>query len=144
MIRTGTKNNGSCMIFVKSHHVPGTENWQVTTWTNSQSTTLKKRKVRQMWNHVVGMESTYGCTGRAFDNSSKPIERRQNLSRRATHGLRLRSTAGSGYLLLLLVKHQGPLILLVGEILQITAIRLPESGKCIIPPPPLLQKKIGK
>ena len=88
MIRTGTKNNGSCMIFVKSHHVPGTENWQVTTWTNSQSTTLKKRKVRQMWNHVVGMESTYGCTGRAFDNSSKPIERRQNLSRRATHGLR--------------------------------------------------------
>ena len=39
------------------------------------------------------------------------------------------------------MKHQKPLVLLVGEILQITAIRLPESGKKKNPPPPLLQNK---
>ena len=37
------------------------------------------------------------------------------------------------------MEHQEPLILLVREILHVAATRLPESGKYIMPPPPLLQ-----
>ena len=73
LVRTGTKNGGSCMNFCEKSSCP-LRNRKLATWTNSQSTTMKKRKVRQMWSHVPGAchgkRRTYVCTGRALKTAA--------------------------------------------------------------------------
>ena len=127
---------------MKSNHVPsGTENWQ-------HGRTVKVRRCRNgkyvrcgIMYQVVVMESGVRTGVRVELWKQQQADRSTpELVTVSPYGLRFGEPAASGNLLLL-VKHKEPRILLVGKILKITAIRLPESGKYISSPP---TKKTGR
>ena len=112
-VTTGAKNNASCMIFVKSHHVPGTGNMDEESKYDSDQT---EKFVR--CGIMCLRTALRTAASRSYHTRTCQGERRTG---------RVLRTAVSRYLLLL-VKQE---LLLGSELLQhiITAVRLPESGK---------------